>query len=79
MECFSFVNRALKLDMAPVLVVATNHGIVHLCGMGYKIFPRIWFDFLDSLFIVVNSEEENAKKAVDMMKLLARNGTEHSL
>merc|ERR1712216_941568 len=26
-ECFSFLNRALESDMAPVLVVATNRGI----------------------------------------------------
>ena len=27
MECFSFLNRALESDMAPILVVATNRGI----------------------------------------------------
>ena len=26
-ECFSFLNRALESDMAPVLVLATNRGI----------------------------------------------------
>ena len=26
-ECFSFLNRALESDMAPVLVMATNRGI----------------------------------------------------
>lgn len=26
-ECFSFLNRALELDMAPILIMATNRGI----------------------------------------------------
>lgn len=26
-ECFSFLNRALENDMAPVLIMATNRGI----------------------------------------------------
>ena len=26
-ECFSFLNRALESDMAPVLIMATNRGI----------------------------------------------------
>ena len=26
-ECFSWLNRALETDMAPILVVATNRGI----------------------------------------------------
>jgi len=26
-ECFSFLNRALESDMAPILIVATNRGI----------------------------------------------------
>lgn len=30
MECFSFLNRALESDMAPILVVATNRGITKI-------------------------------------------------
>lgn len=26
-ECFSYLNRALESDMAPVLIIATNRGI----------------------------------------------------
>ena len=29
-ECFSFLNRALETDMAPILVIATNRGITKL-------------------------------------------------
>ena len=30
MECFSFLNRALEDDMAPVVVMATNRGITKI-------------------------------------------------
>ena len=32
MECFSFLNRALESDTAPILVVATNRGITRIRG-----------------------------------------------
>ena len=30
-ECFSFLNRALESDMAPILIMATNRGITKYC------------------------------------------------
>ena len=27
MECFSYLNRALESDLAPIVIVATNRGI----------------------------------------------------
>lgn len=35
-ECFSFLNRALENDLAPILVVATNRGITKIRGTNYK-------------------------------------------
>ena len=35
-ECFSFLNRALENEMAPVLVMATNRGITRIRGTQYK-------------------------------------------
>ncbi|KAK6163325.1 hypothetical protein DH2020_000189 [Rehmannia glutinosa] len=35
-ECFSFLNRALENDMAPILVVATNRGITSIRGTNYR-------------------------------------------
>ena len=29
MECFSFLNRALEDEMAPIVIMATNRGIFH--------------------------------------------------
>ncbi|KZS04953.1 DNA helicase [Daphnia magna] len=36
MECFSFLNRALEDDMAPVLIMATNRGITKIRGTKYR-------------------------------------------
>lgn len=34
-ECFSFLNRALEGEMAPVLIIATNRGITNIRGTNY--------------------------------------------
>ena len=52
MECFSFLNRALESDMAPVLVIATNRGIAKIRGTEYKSPHGIPLDLLDRLLIV---------------------------
>ncbi len=35
-ECFSWLNRALESDLAPVLIIATNRGITKIRGTEYK-------------------------------------------
>lgn len=35
-ECFSFLNRALESDKAPVVILATNRGITNIRGTAYK-------------------------------------------
>ena len=94
MECFSFLNRALESDMAPVLVIATNRGIAKIRGTEYKSPHGIPLDLLDRLMIVstepysldevrkilsVRCEEEDVEMADDAMELLARIGIETSL
>jgi RuvB-like protein 2 len=48
-ECFSFINRALESDMAPVLIIATNRGITTIRGTHYKSPHGIPLDLLDRL------------------------------
>ena len=94
MECFSFLNRALESDMAPVLVIATNRGIAKIRGTEYKSPHGMPLDLLDRLMIVstepyehdevrkilsVRCEEEDVEMADDAMELLARIGIETSL
>ena len=94
MECFSFLNRALESDMAPVLVIATNRGIAKIRGTEYKSPHGIPLDLLDRLMIVstdpythdeirtilkVRCEEEDVEMADDALELLSRIGVETSL
>ena len=51
-ECFSFLNRALETDLAPVLVVATNRGITTVRGTEYRSPHGIPLDLLDRLLII---------------------------
>ena len=51
-ECFSFLNRALETEMAPILVTATNRGITKIRGTNYRSPHGIPIDFLDRLLII---------------------------
>merc|ERR1712216_496446 len=93
-ECFSFLNRALENDMAPVLVVATNRGITKIRGTNYKSPHGLPVDLLDRLLIVttqpyterelrlildIRCEEEDVEMSEDAKDLLCKIGHETSL
>ena len=93
-ECFSYLNRALESDLAPVLVVATNRGITRIRGTNYKSPHGIPIDLLDRLLIISTSpytekeikqilhircEEEDVEMAEDALTLLTKIGVETSL
>ena len=46
-ECFSYLNRALENELAPILVVATNRGITRIRGTNYESPHGIPIDLLD--------------------------------
>jgi RuvB-like protein 2 len=72
MECFSFLNRALEADLAPVLVVATNRGIARIRGSEYKAPHGIPMDLLDRLLIVNTKPytEDEMKKILEIRCVL---------
>ncbi|KAK3283844.1 RuvB-like 2 [Cymbomonas tetramitiformis] len=93
-ECFSFLNRALENDMAPVLVVATNRGITKIRGTNYRSPHGIPIDLLDRLLIIatqpysekeirlildIRCEEEDVEMTDDAKELLTKIGHETSL
>merc|ERR1719160_1011074 len=93
-ECFSFLNRALENDMAPVLVVATNRGITKIRGTDYESPHGLPVDLLDRLLIIttdpytsdevkriltIRCEEEDVEMTEDAMALLTRIGTDTTL
>ncbi|KAK6125274.1 hypothetical protein DH2020_041018 [Rehmannia glutinosa] len=93
-ECFSFLNRALENDMAPILVVATNRGITTIRGTNYKSPHGIPIDFLDRLLIIstqpytpddirkildIRCQEEDVEMSEDAKVLLTKIGEDTSL
>ncbi|CAH1132760.1 unnamed protein product [Ceutorhynchus assimilis] len=64
-ECFSFLNRALENEMAPIVIMATNRGITKIRGTTYKSPHGIPLDLLDRTIIVPTSPyEENELKEI---------------
>lgn len=51
-ECFSFLNRALESDLAPLLILATNRGITTIRGTQYRSPHGLPIDLLDRLLII---------------------------
>merc|ERR1712072_666328 len=93
-ECFSFLNRALENDLAPIVVVATNRGITKIRGTNYKSPHGIPIDLLDRLLIIqtkpysedelrliidIRCEEEDVEMTDDAKELLSKIGSETSL
>lgn len=52
MECFSFLNRALESEKAPIVILATNRGITTIRGTNYKSPHGLPIDLLDRLVII---------------------------
>jgi len=93
-ESFSFLNRALENDMAPILIIATNRGITKIRGTSYASPHGIPIDLLDRLLIVatnpyedkevkqilkIRCEEEDVEMTDDALAVLSRIGMETSL
>merc|ERR1712054_357405 len=93
-ECFSFLNRALESDMAPVLVMATNRGITTIRGTDYESPHGLPVDLLDRLLIIytepynpddikkilqIRCEEEDVEMTDDALSLLTRIGQDTTL
>ena len=51
-ECFSFLNRAMEGDLAPLVVMASNRGVTRIRGTKYKSPHGIPADLLDRLLII---------------------------
>merc|ERR1712226_1792308 len=93
-ECFSFLNRALESDMAPIMIMATNRGITRIRGTNYNSPHGIPIDLLDRLVIIstqpyeekeikqilkIRCEEEDVEMSDDALTVLTRIGMETSL
>ena len=93
-ECFSFLNRALEDDMAPIVIMASNRGITKIRGTNYTSPHGIPIDLLDRLLIISTSpyseneirqilsircEEEDVEMTDEAKDCLTKIGLEASL
>jgi RuvB-like protein 2 len=93
-ECFSFLNRALESELAPVVILATNRGITTIRGTNYKSPHGLPIDLLDRLLIIptapyskaeireivgIRCEEEDVDMTEEAKKLLTAIGEQTSL
>ncbi len=89
MECFSFLNRALESEKAPIIILATNRGITNIRGTNYKGPHGMPLDLLDRLLIItttpstekeikqiieIRCEEEDVEMSDDAKELLTKIG-----
>lgn len=54
-ECFSFLNRALETELAPIVIMASNRGMTRIRGTKYKSPHGIPIDLLDRALIISTS------------------------
>ncbi|XP_055296428.1 ruvB-like helicase 2 [Sitodiplosis mosellana] len=93
-ECFSFLNRALESEMAPVVVMATNRGITRIRGTNYRGPHGMPIDLLDRMIIIrtvpyskaevkeilkIRCEEEDCQLHPDAITVLTRIAKTNSL
>ena len=69
-ECFSWLNRALESELAPVLIIATNRGFAKIRGTDYKSPHGIPIDLLDRLMIISTTAYSEAEVSVCLPFLL---------
>lgn len=93
-ECFSYINRALESELAPIVIMASNRGNSRIRGTNYKSPHGLPIDFLDRVVIMptypygpeeireiiaIRAQEEEVTLAADALNLLTKIGQETSL
>lgn len=93
-ECFSFINRALEAELAPIVIMASNRGITRIRGTDYRSPHGLPLDFLDRVVIVstqsytkeeiqqilaIRAQEEEIDLTPDALALLTKIGQESGL
>jgi len=54
-ECFSSINRAIELDLAPIVVMASNRGVTKIRGTNFLSPHGLPMDLLDRMVIINTS------------------------
>ncbi|XP_054160997.1 ruvB-like 2 [Oppia nitens] len=67
-ECFSFINRAIESEFAPILIMATNRGITRIRGTNYRSPHGIPIDMLDRL-VIISTQPYSEKEIKEILKI----------
>jgi len=93
-ECFSYINRALEAELAPIVIMASNRGHTRIRGTSYRSPHGLPLDFLDRVVIVstqaytadeirqilaIRAQEEEIDVSPDALALLTKIGQESGL
>jgi RuvB-like protein 2 len=93
-ECFSYINRALEAELAPIVIMASNRGNARIRGTTYRSPHGLPLDFLDRVVIVstqlytvdevrqilaIRAQEEEVDLTPDALALLTKIGQESGL
>ena len=93
-ECFSYINRALENELAPIVIMASNRGNTRIRGTNYRSPHGLPVDFLDRVVIVsthpyeseeikqilaIRAQEEEVDVTPDALALLTKIGKEAGL
>jgi len=93
-ECFSYINRALEADLAPIVIMASNRGHTKVRGTTYTSPHGLPLDFLDRVVIIstnpyssgeigqiisLRAQEEDVDVSPDALALLTKIGDEAGL
>lgn len=90
-ECFSYINRALEDELAPIVIMASNRGQSRIRGTNYRSPHGLPVDLLDRVVIVsthayqkeeiqqilsIRAQEEEVDLTTDALLLLTKIGQE---
>ena len=93
-ECFSYINRALEDELAPIVIMASNRGNTRIRGTAYRSPHGLPLDFLDRVVIVsthayakeeiheilkIRAQEEKVDVSANALALLTKIGQETGL
>jgi RuvB-like protein 2 len=93
-ECFSYINRALEAELAPIVIMASNRGHTRIRGTNYLSPHGLPLDFLDRVVIIstqpytrdeiqqilaIRAQEEEVDIAPEALGLLTKIGAESGL
>ncbi|KAL8739476.1 MAG: hypothetical protein Q9190_007724 [Brigantiaea leucoxantha] len=93
-ECFSYINRALEEELAPIVIMASNRGHTRIRGTTYRSPHGLPLDFLDRVVIIsthsydgdeikqilaIRAQEEEVDVTPDALALLTKIGQEAGL